>query len=312
MSTYGSTTTRGTRVFGDDVAKGLGVKPVLARVNPAAGRGAKRTVHGKTQVIGKADPATRIAQYGVKARPNLRRKLAGAEPTGEFASRLKAAQKAQQGPVAKAGLLGGLKTLGQTARSGFAAGGRQRAGAMGAAAKPRMGLGASVSAAKSPMLGRVSTASQWAGRNPIAAGGMAGGAATAGLLAGNGRRNTPAYGGVLPYGQFGKRSYDPEAERRFRQGAYATGTGIGGLALGNQARRTILADTAHTRDLVGRKSGNAKGAAAVAAENARQGRLKSMKGVTLSRKGALQAAGGTLLLGGSGALLKNRHEERWD
>ena len=156
------------------------------------------------------------------------------------------------------------------------------------------------------------------GSNPIKSGIIAGGGIGGMAMAGNGQRDKPTMYAPPPspiygMGGFGKRSYDPEGERRFRQGAGAAATGVGALELARRARRTVQADSAHTRDLVGRKGPQPKQPQArQAQEAARLKRLQSIRGTTVSRKGALQALGALGLTGASGALIRNRNEERWD
>lgn len=264
---YGSGVSKGTRVLGDDVAKGVtrqGVAPVLARVNP--NRSARRVVHDPRKVVGKAMPS-------LKPLSGLR------QP-------------------------GGMKGIGTGLMSGLRQG--------------RAGAGATALSSPASAGGRMGmTAGRAIGANPGKAGLLGGAAGATALTAGNGMNNrykpqAPMMGGGL-YGGFGKRSYDPEGERRFRQGAAAATTGVGALEVGRRAVRTVRQDSAHTRDLVGRKGSTPKNAqAAQLQEKARVARLKSIRGATVSRKAALQGLGALGLTGTSGALLRNRNEPRWD
>ena len=153
------------------------------------------------------------------------------------------------------------------------------------------------------------------GANPMATGAVAGAGLTAGVLGGSGQRESPSiYTPPQPlYTPFGKRSYDPEGERRFRQGAYAAGTGIGALELGRRGYKDIKEATRLTRGIASHKANHGlKGNAAVVSDKAHARRIALLpKGVVVTRGGGSKAAGAVALLGTSGALLRNRHEERW-
>jgi hypothetical protein len=143
-----------------------------------------------------------------------------------------------------------------------------------------------------------------------------------------------------------KRSYDPENERRFRQGAYAAATGIAGVgALGygvqgiRQTRGLIrnlpdLKEQSAPRKAPAKVKGaggkfrpltDAERAAAEAthadavqrfhstnqaAQTVR--RLKGTKGMLITPKHGIASLAGLAGLGTAGALARHRHEERWD
>lgn len=356
---YGQVVSRGVRVTGDDIAKGTFTVPAahVAR-GGAAGRKQLRAaalqaessqfLNAKPRRLGLSQQARLPVTKGM-FRQSVKPTIARVKPN-RSARRIVHAPNEIIGKseveVAKFGI-GRLKQAGGIARSGWKAGGAQRGGAMGAAAKPRMSLGQSVAAAKSPTMGRISTASQWAGRNPAAAGGIAGAGVTGGILAGNGQRNRNG-GGMYPspYGGFGKRSYDPEAERRFRQGAYATGAGVAGAGLGVSAVRDmrragqgvealrqvpkVRAGQSPRRKTAGSNGRPLNRSAQAAADRGHAadmqrfhalGRIEQAQGklgklpkrtLLITPKSGAKALAGLGLLGGSGALLKERHEERWD
>lgn len=335
MTAYGSPA-RGRRieVLEEEISKGFA--PVLARRTAMAGRGARRVITGDQvnarRVVGKSVQGSlgSIGRYQATAGTAVRRKVAGDEPKGLLATRIKAAQ---QRPVAKASLGGfmtGLRNAGQVARGGFKAGLAQSRGITGAAAKPKLGMGASVASARSKPMGMLGRASMTAGKNPMATGAVAGAGLMggAGALSGSGPRESPSiYTPPTPmYAGFGKRSYDPENERRFRQGAAATGSGAAGLALGAYAARegrdaTRVARRGaafgpHAGKLQVIELDNGKGnkiSAKLVSQRAvhTADRLKR-GGVAITRRGGVAGLGALGALGTSGALVRSRHEERWD
>lgn len=195
------------RYPGDSVAVGkrFGVAPVLARRTPAAGRNARKVV--QTGIIGKAS-----APKMTPAIAELRRKLAGAEPQGEMTRRL-AAAKAK--PVSKnvlSEVAAGLKT-----------------GLRGAS-----GPGSSAAEASAIKFG---------------AGANAGAQKVGGLVAAKPVQSVAVAGaGGIALGRaskkpVSKRRFDPEDERRHRQGLEAGALGTGGVAAAGYGGRGVVRDT---------------------------------------------------------------------
>lgn len=201
------------RYPGDSVAVGkrFGVAPVLARRTPAAGRNARKVV--QTGIIGKAS-----APKTTSAIAELRRKLAGAEPQGEMTRRL-AAAKAK--PVSKnvlsevaAGLKTGLRGASGPGRS--------------AAEASAIKLGAGVNAGAQKVGGLVAA-------KPVQSAAVAG---AGGIALGMASKNPVA-----------KRRFDPEDERRHRQGLEAGVLGSGGTYAAARGVGQIRRDTKRLRNV---------------------------------------------------------------
>ena len=137
----------------------------------------------------------------------------------------------------------------------------------------------------------------------------------------------------------GKRSYDPEGERRFRQGAAATATGAGGLGMLAAGGRQVRNDSKALRGLPAMKERFEPPEPAEVDPKTKLARepqvleemrvkrssaqrhnsnakvvngLRGKKGYLVRGRSAGLAAGGLGLLGASGALVRNRNEERWN
>lgn len=268
------------------VGKRLGVAPVLARKVPAAGRGGRRVLTGDQ----------------VNARRVIGKALNPKSVLGSGMSGLKSGFGGWKDPA---------KSVGESV-------GAQRAHRVGRLA----GQGGSIGAA-----------------NPGKTGLATGALGTAAVMGGNGQRNprpmTPSL--YAPPTPFGKRTYDPETERNFRLGAGAAATGIAGTALAAGGARQIRRDTRslkamdvpHARTVPpplspfrpdGKLRPDDRSVRAREAErknaqasNARRGQmLENKKGARVTRRAGGKVAGGVALLGGSGALLRTRNEDRWD
>jgi hypothetical protein len=125
---------------------------------------------------------------------------------------------------------------------------------------------------------------------------------------------------------FGKRSYDPEADRRYRQGAAAAATGLGGAKALHIAGKETRDATRIARR--GAAFGPHAGRLQVielepAVGNKVKAKLVSQRavhvadqlkrgGIATTRRGAVAGVLGIGALGAAGALTRNRHEERWD
>lgn len=334
LGAYDNLRAAGKPMAAAHVGKGVlrqSVAPVTARVNP--NRSLRRIITGDAEnarrVIGKAanpkyhkmvpdlwkkghtktppmgDMEFRYRATGSSGRGALSRKLGITEPppgqlVGKAMPNFKPLGQALTQPKA---LLGGLRSGYQAGRTGATS----LASPAGAGGRVGMGVGRA------------------AGANPVKTG-AALGAATAGGLTATRPRQQQSFAPQPAYGGFGKRAYDPEGERRFRLGAGASATAIGGLgALGYAAREGRDATKIARRGAAfGPHAGNLQ---VIELENGTGNKVKAKLvsqravhtadrlkrgGLAITRRGAGAGVAGLGLLGTSGALLRNRNEERWN
>lgn len=331
---------------------GKGVIRPIARVTGAAGRHGRRIVTGdpenKLRVIGKGTysiPALNsggrraLTQAAQSADHAMRVKV----ETGARALRL---NKPRVGAVQKfsmGGIRTGLKALQHPKellggiRHGMKAGNAELRGAASRLPFSHVNPGTRVGQSIGGSIGLNP------GRAGLAAGGV-GGVAGAKLL--SSKKPATPVAPPSPYGDFspyGKRYYDPENERRYRAGAASAATGIGGAYLLHQGQKEVRRDsrglsalrnmdeerTNHgakepdyaglTPDQKAKKERDFARRAADAGDKNKRGikinAARSAVGgrsVILRPRSAGKLGGGLALVGASGALLRNRNEERWD
>lgn len=223
------------------IGKRLGVKPTLARRVPAAGRNGKRLITGDPEnanrIIGKGVRADKIkgllsarrAAKVVEATPKPKpyQSVTNVRPGGRLNGNVQGVGKAAPGTNGMGTLVpqfrgASMKSLTPQAPS-FA---------------PKASTGA-----KAP--GLVAAG----GSKPPTAG-LSGVSGSTGGTAGT----TGGGGGGAAAGGVGKRRYDPEDERRHRQGFAAATSLIGGGALGTAGARQIHGETRRAREQASKPS----------------------------------------------------------